>query len=198
MDAGPRERRAPGLAAGAWLVRRGVVRDRRIVGGAGQPGLGYLRRCRVAGRSSGRPRRDRRAGRLRPTTAASLSHRAVAGCGDAVPARCSSCGLCALRPRPLQLDVLMTTATMFACPGCGAETPAGTERCAACRIRLTGELAMQLWNLDQQLASLRVRRQALVDLLRRDDSPGVTRPTFVARPAAGTETRRVLLVLGVV
>jgi len=92
----------------------------------------------------------------------------------------------------------MTTATMFACPGCGAETAAGTERCDECRIRLTGELAMQLWRLDQQLAALRDRRLALVDLLRRDDAPVVTRPTFVTGPAAGTETRRILLVLGVV
>ena len=92
----------------------------------------------------------------------------------------------------------MTAATMFACPGCGAETAAGSERCDECRIRLTGELAMQLWRLDQQLAALRERRQALVDLLRRDDAPVLPRPTFVAGPAAGTETRRILLVLGVV
>lgn len=91
------------------------------------------------------------------------------------------------------------TTTTFACPGCGAETAAGTERCEHCRIRLAGELAMQLWRLDQQLAALTRKRMQLVDLLRRDDdgAPVATPRVFV--PAApGTETRRVLLGLGVV
>ena len=91
----------------------------------------------------------------------------------------------------------MTTATMFACPGCGAETPAGTVRCELCRIRLTGELAMQLWRLDQELGTLTERRLGLVEALRRDDET-VPRPMIVIRPAPGTETRRLLLVLGVV
>src|SRR5207302_10110298 len=97
-----------------------------------------------------------------------------------------------------ELDLLMTTMTAFACPGCLAETPAGTTRCERCRIRLTGELAMQLWQLDQQLAALTSRRRDLVERLRRDDEAPAARPTIVYRPAPGTETRRLLLVLGVV
>src|SRR4051794_3502817 len=200
MDAGPRERTAPGLAAGAWLVRRGLGRDCRIVGGAGcadGADVGHLAVDLRAGRQAGRRRRHRRGDRFRPTVAAPQPDRAVAGCGDTAPARCGGGRLRALQPRQ-QLYLLMTTATMFACPGCGAETPAGSVRCELCRIRLTGELAMQLWRLDQELATLTSRRVHLVDLLRRDDVPAVARPTFVAGPAAGTETRRVLLVLGVV
>ena len=91
------------------------------------------------------------------------------------------------------------TTTTFACPGCGAETTAGTERCEHCRIRLAGELAMQLWRLDQQLAALTRKRMQLVDLLRRDDdaAPAAAPRVFVAA-APGRETRRVLLGLGVV
>src|SRR4051794_32805487 len=197
MDAGPRERTAPGLAAGAWLVRRGLGRDCRIVGSAVCPDLGHLAAGHRPSGSAGLGRRNRRADRLRPTVAPPQPDRAVAGRGDTALAGCGGAGLRALQPRQ-QLYLLMTTATMFACPGCGAETPAGSVRCELCRIRLTGELAMQLWRLDQELATLTSRRVHLVDLLRRDDAPGVSRPTFVAGPAAGTETRRVLLVLGVV
>src|SRR4051794_3471885 len=197
MDAGPRERTAPGLAAGAWLVRRGLGRDCRIVGCAVRPHLGHVTAGHRPSGSAGPRRRDRGADRLRPTAAPPKPDRAVAGCGDTASARCRGACLRAVQPRQ-QLHLLMTTATMFACPGCGAETPAGTVRCELCRIRLTGELAMQLWRLDQELATLTSRRVHLVDLLRRDDVPAVARPTFVAGPAAGTETRRVLLVLGVV
>src|SRR4051794_434240 len=196
MDAGPRERTAPGLAAGAWLVRRGLGRDCRIVGSAVCPDLGHLAAGHRPSGSAGLGRRNRRADRLRPTVAPPQPDRAVAGRGDTALAGCGGAGLRALQPRQ-QLHLLMTTATMFACPGCGAETPAGTVRCELCRIRLTGELAMQLWRLDQELGTLTERRLGLVEALRRDDET-VPRPMIVIRPAPGTETRRLLLVLGVV
>src|SRR3954465_8255912 len=197
MDAGPRERTAPGLAARARLVRRRLGRDHRVMGGAGCPDAGHLAAGHRPSGSAGPGRRDRGVDRLRPTTAPPQSDRAVAGCGDAAPARCGGAGLRALQPRQLQLHLLMTTATTFGCPGCGAETPAGTVRCELCRIRLTGELAMQLWRLDQELFALTDRRLRLVEALRRDDET-VPRPMIVIRPAPGTETRRLLLVLGVV
>lgn len=91
----------------------------------------------------------------------------------------------------------MTAPTTFACPGCGAATAGGTSRCERCGIRLVGELAMQLWRLDQQLAALRVSREMLVARLRRDDSGDVL-PAYAVRSAPGSETRRTLLVLGAV
>src|SRR3954470_20151048 len=195
MDAGPRERTAPGLAAGAWLVRRGLGRDCRIVGSAVCPDLVHLAAGHRPSGSAGLGRRNRRADRLRSTVAPPQPDRAVAGRGDTALAGCGGAGLRALQPRQ-QLHLLMTTATMFACPGCGAETPAGTVRCELCRIRLTGELAMQLWRLDQELGTLTERRLGLVEALR-PDAETVPRP-IVIRPAPGTETRRLLLVLGVV
>src|SRR5205807_9844847 len=124
MDAGPRERTTPGLVQGARLVRRGLVRDARVVGRAGGLDLGRLAAGHLATRPCGLRRRDRRAGRLRPTTAPPLADRAVVGRGDAARARGGRGGLRALLPRPLELDLLMTTMTAFACPGCLAETPA--------------------------------------------------------------------------
>src|SRR4051794_16662745 len=198
MDAGPRERTTPGLAQGARLVRRGLGRDRRVVDSHQRLRLADGLAGAEVGRPAGRTRRHCWACSLRQAPAASLSDRAVARCGHADGARGCGRRLSDVRPGPLQLHLLMTTATMFACPGCGAETVGGAPRCESCRIRLTGEVAMQLWRLDQQLASLRERRQVLVDLLRRDDEPAVARPTIIVGPAAGTETRRLLLVLGVI
>src|SRR4051794_37612880 len=197
MDAGPRDRRAPRLAQDARLVRRGLGRDHRVMGGAGCLDAGHLAAGHRPSGAAGPGRRDRGADRLRSTTAPPQSDRAVAGCGDTAPARCGGAGLRALQPRQLQLHLLMTTATTFACPGCRAETPADSVWCELCRIRLTGELAMQLWRLDQELGTLTERRLGLVEALRRDDET-VPRPMIVVRPAPGTETRRLLLVLGVV
>jgi len=92
---------------------------------------------------------------------------------------------------------MTTPVTTFACPGCGVPTAVGTPRCERCRIRLVGELAMQLWQLDQQLAFMRAHRDVLVARLRRDDGADVL-PQVAVRGAPGSETRRALLVLGAV
>ena len=96
---------------------------------------------------------------------------------------------------------MSTASTSFACPGCAALLAMGTTRCEHCRIRLTGELATRLWQLDQHIAALRSQREWLVATLRRDDAPDVL-PNVVSGRAAsaapGTETRRVLLGLGAI
>lgn len=88
-----------------------------------------------------------------------------------------------------------TTPATFACPGCRAALAAGTARCPHCSIRLTGELATQLWRVDQQIAALHSQREWLVNALRRDDSDDIL-PGQPRRAASGTETRRLLLGLG--
>src|SRR4051812_30079643 len=105
--------------------------------------------------------------------------------------------------------------TTFTCPGCGTPLTSGTPKCASCGIRLVGEVAGQLWLLDQQLVALRARRETLLATLRLDEPPpsapadpwqptasvaGVASATTrraVDGPApAGVETRTVLLWLG--
>ncbi|GAA4715969.1 hypothetical protein GCM10025782_10990 [Pedococcus ginsenosidimutans] len=81
------------------------------------------------------------------------------------------------------------------CPSCGAALPAAPVACPACRLPLTGREAVQLWQLDQQLASLQTQRVALIQALRARDAvtadPGGTRPaegplaTTQPAPAAG-------------
>ena len=90
---------------------------------------------------------------------------------------------------------MRATPTTFACPGCGAALAEGTTRCEQCHIRLSGEIALRLWQVDQQIAALRSQREWLVSALRRDDVLDVA-PLASARSGPGDETRRVLLGLG--
>ena len=95
----------------------------------------------------------------------------------------------------------MAAATTFDCPGCGVVLPAGTDRCAECGILLSGRLATELWQLDQNLTALTSQRQRMIDALRYEP-PGIlpTEPTEPAGsrpgPRPGAETRHALLVLG--
>jgi hypothetical protein len=101
----------------------------------------------------------------------------------------------------------------FSCPGCGVEVTSWMDRCGNCELRLTGQLAAQLWRLDQHLAALFVQREQIVAALRSDDdldvlasspSPSPSPSPFASPfaspspPAPGTETKRALLVLGAV
>lgn len=53
------------------------------------------------------------------------------------------------------------TPATFPCPECGAVLATGTPVCGTCGIRLTGPLAVRLWQVDQQLKSLQGERTTL-------------------------------------
>lgn len=52
------------------------------------------------------------------------------------------------------------------CPACGQPLQVATSRCRICGLTLTGSAAAGLWQVDQQMAQLAVRRVALIDQLR--------------------------------
>lgn len=85
----------------------------------------------------------------------------------------------------------------YRCPGCGVDVTGETGRCGICGLRLVGEMAAQLWRLDQHIAALQAQREPLIVALRREDTADVL-TSFATRPAAGTETKRALLTLGAV
>lgn len=70
------------------------------------------------------------------------------------------------------------------CPSCGAALPAAPEACPACHLPLTGPEAVQLWQLDQQLASLQSERVALIQVLRARGAAAGSEP-HSPRPVRG-------------
>jgi hypothetical protein len=66
------------------------------------------------------------------------------------------------------------------CPSCGAALPAAPVACPACRLPLTGPEAVQLWQLDQQQASLHTQRDDQIHALLAREAvnadPAGTRP----------------------
>ena len=52
------------------------------------------------------------------------------------------------------------------CPSCGFPLSARAADCPRCRVRLTGPVAVALWQTDQQLAALQLRRNELLTELR--------------------------------
>ncbi|MGQ7296513.1 SCO7613 C-terminal domain-containing membrane protein [Quadrisphaera sp. KR29] len=67
------------------------------------------------------------------------------------------------------------------CPRCAAPLVPGSPACAACGLRLVGEDAAELWELDQQLALLGQRRAALLASLAGEaDSSSAQAPAAAA------------------
>jgi len=52
------------------------------------------------------------------------------------------------------------------CPNCSAPLPSAAPSCPACRLPLTGPVATELWQTDQELAALQQRRNSLLGTLR--------------------------------
>lgn len=59
----------------------------------------------------------------------------------------------------------MTTERRFGCPHCGTSLAGGSPECVSCGLRLQGFEAGRLWQVDQQLATLRHERQSLITTL---------------------------------
>jgi hypothetical protein len=91
-----------------------------------------------------------------------------------------------------------STADPLGCPDCHARFASGAARCPRCALPLTGPLAAQLWQVDQQLAQLGAERTRLLAALRTRETP----PPRPAERADGAEARprsvqNLLLGLGV-
>lgn len=71
----------------------------------------------------------------------------------------------------------------FACPDCETTLHAGSSACTRCGIRLTGPEAHRLWEVDQQIAVLKVERGQLIAALAAPIS-ATTQP--VLTPQRGT------------
>jgi hypothetical protein len=71
------------------------------------------------------------------------------------------------------------------CPDCG-EPLRGTMRCTACGLLLRGPDALRLWQVSTDIDRLERERLALLDVLRRQDSPAQAAP----RPASPAPAER--------
>lgn len=74
------------------------------------------------------------------------------------------------------------------CPSCGATLPPSPVVCPACQLPLTGPEAVQLWQLDQQLASLQTERLALIGALRARGTTTVPAPSRLGPALPGPQT----------
>lgn len=98
----------------------------------------------------------------------------------------------------------VTVPSTVLCPSCSAPLPAAPRGCQACGLSLTGPAAVELWEVDQQLAALRQRREVLLTGLRTALDPDVgtspAPPTAVTgtgpRPRRGWPAQQVLLSVG--
>lgn len=59
--------------------------------------------------------------------------------------------------------------TVVSCPSCTQPLPPSVASCFACGLPLTGDRAAALWQVDLQIAALRVRREQLLSGLRHPD-----------------------------
>ena len=94
----------------------------------------------------------------------------------------------------------------FPCPSCAVILPTGAPSCTACGIRLTGPDAARLWQLNQQIGTLRAEAEQLVARLKQpepeysgpptDPSPVAVNPYARTASPRSMSGQQILLSLG--
>jgi hypothetical protein len=63
------------------------------------------------------------------------------------------------------------------CPACQAELVPPVPECPSCGLPLTGPLAGALWQTDQEISALQLRREQLIQALRHPETAVSATPT---------------------